>query len=423
MIFRNQAGLATLSVVAGTLLVAGVTALSIAKLGVNEIKKSQNHVVMSRNKALAESGLECAVAKVNQKKLDPANEQAFLGDLSSCKDASYTLTEVKPSLWLLSAQANTSVAKVLITATASGSPAAFKSSGSVLIQGGNEWVPAKGEKLKDGYACTAVISGGDITIDPGTAKFETRLNGSDTCALDYSTVVNRNEIKSNTKTKKELELDMQDNVKELKLFEDHFRVPREKWQTIKNQFQSDAQGTVINTGTRNERVKNCGALVKAAINNGKKKIWVEGDCDFSSFGAVNDVPALVVVKDGVFTTWQAVTFKGVLFHFNINYSAQDITNAWGAEPDAVHGAKCAPDALRACAEILGRVGYSLDKFGDVPFFYGGAFETTGGYIIDFPNTTSWIFGSFKPGYDKKMMEELFDGFNQTQVLKGSFHDF
>ncbi|MEZ8144508.1 hypothetical protein A1OQ_11140 [Enterovibrio norvegicus FF-162] len=427
---KNQKGMATLAVVSGIVLIIALFAAAVGSSGFSDIKKSQNLFVDAQQRANAKAGLDCAIAVFEQKEVNPKSTDFSMSVFDVCKaptNSSISFTD-NTTHWTLSASSGFAVQSVLVK-SGGATAAAFKTSGSLVIDGGNAWIPAKGDKVgTDGdigiYECIAIIAGGDVTIDVGesSAEFKSALTGTnERCHESFSTHI---PPQTDPVTNK-FESDILDNQENIDVFQDLFETPKENWVSVKKTFD-----VTITTGSAisdREEVSNCGSAIKTEVDAGKKKIWVDGDCfiaGLSGAGSGESHP-LIVIKNGIVGAKDAFTFQGTIFQFTVDYPEASLADSWGSyqKTDGTGHNLCKEGAMSSlCAELILEYKNDSSKWGKLPFYFHGSYESEGSYLIDVPGSTSLVKGSFKPGYDEGK-DPSPGGSGVPRILKGSIHDF
>lgn len=461
MQMNNNKGMATLATVSGVLLMVGLFAVSVANSGFGEIKKTQNLMIDAEQRARAKAGLDCAIATISQ--YEPTavqlNDGSFLStitDKCAGKTSSQFALVGTDSPWSLTSSSGFANYGAMI-ASGGGTASAFKTAGSLVIEGGNSWIPAKGKHVgKEGqteiYECMAIIAGGDVTIDTGksTAKFESQLLATnlEKCKEGYSTTV-----AANKKVTNNFEADILYQQPNLTLFKDKFQTEKSDWASVKAKFdgsittkttETDGDSTVIV-----DNADKCGTLInekrKEVIDDKKLPsgelvtLWVDGDCDLTGVVSDSSNPVSIVVKDGVIAyNGSLANFNGSIFQFN--YERENFLDSWldveivkDEEGNPVLGSDGKPETKVSCTngpmklmcDLFNEpenLGMNPDNWKYLPFLFFGSFETRGSYIVDVENGTSKVFGAFKPGYDASVDED--PNFpTPPRVLKGSIHDF
>ncbi|CZF85971.1 hypothetical protein [Grimontia marina] len=425
---NTQKGMATLAVVSGVLLVVALFAISVANSGLADIKKAQNQILDAKQRASAKAGLDCAIAVFEQNELNPNDADFSDSEFDECEGSSGGLITVigSESPWLLSSFVGYASSKIVIQAGGA-TAAAFKTSGSLVVEGGNDWTPAKGNKIGtvggvDTYECIAIIAGGDVTIDVGTAKFTSDLPGEkEKCGDLFSTYIPEN---SNPITN-DFELDILHGQENIKVFEEFFDTPRVEWESVKKTFDK-----VLVTGsaqTDKDKVSECGADIKTLLeSNSVNSVWVEGDCYLQGLSGGGDAnkPALIVVKNGVVGAKTAFTFNGTILQFSIGHSESNVALSWGAykKTDGTNHIMCNDGAMKSlCDELKHLYEDDASKWGKLPFYFHGSFESAGQYLLDVPDSVSRVRGSFKPKYNGDSENPSSGG--APKLVKGSIHDF
>ncbi|WP_028024602.1 hypothetical protein [Enterovibrio calviensis] len=450
---NNQNGMATLAAVSGILVIIALFSVSVASSGVGDIKKAQNLVEDARQRANAKAGLDCAIAVFEQKDLNP--NDASYSDTSFDECASATASTITiagtESPWSLISSSGYAKYTALISG-GGGTASAFKTSGSIKLEGGNRWIPAKGELVgKDGnteiYECLAIIAGGDVTIDTGdsAAKFESQLlaTNNEQCKEGFSTTVASNTIKTN-----EFENDILDHQPDMNLFKEKFQEDKSNWEKVKSDFDhsfNTSGTTTIDNGNGTQTVKSnvelCGKTITeerdAIVAQGSHvegqlvTIWVDGDCNMAEMVSDISNPVFIVVKDGVIAYHGALAnFNGSIFQFN--YERENFLDSWlevsettDEQGEVVTTVACTSGPLAFFCDLFDEpssLGLELDNWKYLPFLFNGSFETRGSYIVDVEKGTSKVFGAFTPGYDESIDNNEFFP-SQPKLVKASIHDF
>lgn len=427
---RRERGMATLATVSGILLLIALFASAVALSGYAEIKKAQNAVVDAVQRASAKAGLDCAIARFERLKPDPDKagfESLLASGCQTATQAEIQVIEVDEG-WVVSSSKGYSTAKALI-ALAEIEEAAFKTSGSLLIKGGNSWVPAKGPLLDDSsgiseYACTAIIAGGSVTIDVGTsaAGFKTYLPASnEVCEEDqFSTVVNPGAGVVSDGFESDI-LAYQANVD---IFYEVFGKDKAEWASVKNEmgFYTVKTGSAIR---QRSEVEQCGETLQGAMEAGHTLIWVTGDCLLNGLNDVRpgESSPIIVVQNGVVGASTPIDgFNGTILQFTDNSSTANFLESWGASSKEGVG-QCLPGAMSAlCAQLINERKGDTNFWANLPFYFYGAFTSNGAYLVDIPGSTALINGAFSPRFDGSAFEHTVRS-KQPRLVKGSIHDF
>ncbi|WP_407331241.1 hypothetical protein [Enterovibrio sp. 27052020O] len=457
MTMNKDKGMATLAVVSGVLVMVALFAVSVASSGYGEIKKAQNLLIDAEQRAKAKAGLDCAIAVFEQLEPNQAalNDGSFESKLrNECAGSTGSQLSISGvgSPWSLSSFSGFAEYGFVID-SGGGTASAFKTSGSLILEGGNSWVPAKGAHVGKGggldiYECLAIVAGGDVIIDTGnsTATFESQLleTNLEKCKEGFSTTVG-----TNTRKKNDFEADILHSQPNMDLFKDKFQEKKSEWAKIKAKFDVSfstkttqiVDGSVLTVDIADQ----CGVLInekRDAVEKSDGKlvtIWVDGDCNLSGIVSDSNKPVSIVVKDGVLAYNGALAnFNGSIFQFN--YERDNFLDSWlefqvvmdsegnpqldgGGNP--VTTVSCTSGKMATvCAEFKNADALGLDpeSWRYLPFLFRGSFETKGSYIVDVANSTSKVFGAFKPGYDASTDENP-EFPRQPKIVRGSIHDF
>lgn len=413
----KQNGLGTLMVVSGIAVIIGAFALVVAQSGFAEVKRTQSIIIASEEGGRAKAGLDCAAAMIQKKGLNPADAN-FIDELKDCKNAVGVTLDVTPEKpWVVTSKYGNASFK-LVMATAGGSGAAtFKTAGDVTFEGANDWVPAKLEFVEttypyDFYKCASIIAGGDVTIGGGFQSGLIRAGATtDRCVSGYTTTVTS--VKTNDFGK---DIQYKVGAENLDFFSETFNKGKNQWQKVKEDFhvKLDSPGS------------NCGATLNSLMSSGNSdhkdkttlKVWIEGNClldGFSKDGHNKDLKTLIVVKDGVLASNDAIDSPNASFYLFNNGENVDYSSSWF-------------DADGNCKALFSEVcknkpsNINDDHWKRMPFLFVGSFVTNGFFIVDVKDSYSHIRGSFKPKYDDTFANNDPDS-GKPKILKGSFHDF
>ncbi len=468
---KPNVGFTTLVIVLGILAVIVLFTLSVAASGYANIKHTQNLVIEIKDKTIAKAGLDCGIAIFNQKQLDPNDIATVNAELTECESIggveSVTL-ELNLSGWLLTSKSGFAKYSVLIAEKVN-STGAFKTSGNLHLKGGNAWVPAKG-KLVDTYVndnqntinvyeCTAIISGGDVIIDTNNGTdndpFSSNLleTNLEECTEGYSTKISagkkmKNDTLMNDTTKPDDERFQKDILfqqGQMDLFKDFFgkdKKNKNDIDEIKKEFSymNTSGETTLENKVVVSNVSLCGKQIseqrEQIKQNGDKtiaKIWIEGDCDLSNITNDIDFPMFLVFEDGaVIYNGSSGVLNASLFQFT--HDRETFLDSWLEEVNDAEGKPIVPAQYTCkqgafnsmCLEYVhaDRFGLTdIEQWKNLPFLFHGSFESKGNYVVDIASSTAFVMGSFKPGYDSSIANEVANNFIQPYILKGSIHEF
>ncbi len=468
---KNNAGFTTFVVIVGVLGVIVLFTLSVAASGYSNIKKTQNLVIEIKDKTIAKAGLDCGIAVFNQKELDINDIPAINNELNECEaidGIDSVMLDVNASGWLMASKSGFAQYGALIVEKVNNT-GAFKTAGNLHLKGGNSWVPAKGKLVNtyendnqntiSVYECTAIISGGDVIIDTNNGTdndpFSSNLlkTNFEECASGYSTVVStgkemKNDILVNNSIKADderFEKDILYQQGQMDLFKDFFGKDKKNKNDIEELktdfiYMSTEGTTTLENGDLVSNVSLCGkkiskarALIKKNTDKTIAKIWIEGDCDLSQVTNDIDFPMFLVFEDGaVIYNGSSGVLNVSLFQFT--HDREMFLDSWlgvvtDSEGNALEPAqyKCKQGAFYStCLEYAhpDRLGLmDLERWKNLPFLFHGSFESKGNYVVDIASSTSYVMGSFKPGYDSSIANEVANTFIQPYILKGSIHEF
>ncbi|KKD62538.1 hypothetical protein RN22_00015 [Grimontia sp. AD028] len=453
---NSQKGMATLAVVSGILLIVALFAVSVVNSGLADIKKTQNQILDAKQRASAKAGLDCAIAVFEQNgptaiSLSDGSFGTTISDSCREKTGSQIVLSGTESPWLLTSSSGYATYSAMVSG-GGGTASAFKTSGSLVIEGGNSWVPAKGAHVgKEGqtniYECLAIVAGGDVTIDTGdsNATFQSELLATnlEQCKEDFSTTV-----ASKTRKMNDFESDILYQQPNMNLFKEKFQEPKSNWEKVRDDFDavfSTSGTTTIDNGNGTETVKSNVELCGKTITDKRNRIvagaghspgklvtvWVDGDCNMAGVASDSVNPVFIVVKDGVIAYSGALAnFNGSIFQFN--HERNDFQNSWldvsestDDEGNKVTNVSCTSGPMATFCDLFNEpdaLGMEVDNWKYLPFLFHGSFETKGSYIVDVEKGTSKVFGAFKPGYDESIDDDEFFP-SEPKLVKGSIHDF
>ncbi|OEE69014.1 hypothetical protein A1OO_01125 [Enterovibrio norvegicus FF-33] len=424
---NKDKGMATLAVVSGVLVMVALFAVSVASSGYGEIKKAQNLLIDAEQRAKAKAGLDCAIAVFEQLNLNPeaANFEDNFNLCEGLTRSSISLS-TKPNHWVLSSSADYAESSIVIKLTGS-EAAAFKTTGSLTLEGGHDWKSVKGNSHGDKLTCTAIIAGGSVTIDVGSSDGASFNTVTPECADDYSTNITSHSPAVTDKFEHDILVGKNtDGSSQMDLFKELFGVPREQYQTVITKYKPKQ----INTDSIGMTM--CGATIKGEVDKGDNSssvsdlIWVTGDCllDGITHVGTDNKPVTIVIQNGIAAVNGGVDgFKGTIFQYTDSSMTGDMRlSSWGVDEDKNGHLSCAADSPTnvLCSELIRSEGMTKDSWKSLSLFFRGAFTSTGSYMVDVPGGTSIIRGSFSGGATDDP-KGYFSG--KPKLVKGSIHDF
>ncbi len=382
---QGEKGLTTLSIIVGILSLVMLLALSISVSSWAYIKKSQNIGLSMHQSRLSEAGIDCALAVINEEKLNSIDLNVGIDDLTTginfCKEAtgvdSIELVKEQHNSneenkrWWLRAKKQYKQIQIMLTEQKI-LPMPFKTAGSVCVLDGNTCDESNPESIN---------LSDDIQYTPHS-------------------------------------------------FNDFFGQDKSKWKEIKSQFTD-----VIMTSSGDEAL--CGTKLVEAWNEqisrqlkaGLITLWVDGDCyldDVSALFDNDDFPAFIVIKDGVLSAASHIKkLNASIFQFN--YDRKTYLDSW-VNADF----QCKNNVFKTICEarkptITTALKDVAASFHGLAFLFEHEFELKGGYIQEVAGGLSFIQNGFDLNVSGewplhlKMIEERF---NQPLIwIKGSKHDF
>lgn len=168
----------------------------------------------------------------------------------------------------------------------------------------------------------------------------------------------------------------------------------------------------------------CGTEIKNKITQDKLYIWVEGSCEIKAdeykalaTASMATDGVLILVHDGVLSLMGGSTggekIKGILFHFNYDFSPQVNGTHWNN--------LYAKNALYPAGAANGN--FPTEYLSKATFYQHGAFTMTGGQILDINGQAALFNTSLNMRYNGDVFRSVFDPFAQPRWIKGSWHDF
>ncbi|MGL5336880.1 MAG: hypothetical protein ACRC9R_12225 [Enterovibrio sp.] len=446
----KQRGVVVLWVVLTIAIIAAVFVFTTVHVMRDSVKKVQNQVQNERDRASLQSSLLCAAAtfEVLQIAPDPKNINTD-SDFAKCKLSSKINFSLKQESadWLLSATDGVLNygARLVSVGSIIGS---FSSAGDLRFDigsgtGGGKWQGVQGSPIKssdgkDYFTCNIInVRGQFYHLQPTNHyRFE---NANDKCEPNnYRSVVQR--ITAGGGSFKQ---DVKQKSTDLQLFQFLFGTEQTNWKEVQATFD-----TVLVTGMGvpyKAKIEDCGKNIKAAIDAGKRRIWVQGDCSLDGLAvtaASLDInkKSLIVIQDGVFTaslsdqlrtaplsdtivngTIPVKVFNVSLYQF-VTKTPIDFKKNWGWTSAT---SACGPDSsgpiphpfFTTCSLI-----HSLPYYGlaTLPFYFPYSFHFTGSLMIDIPGSASVIPWYSTIGYYLKSEQVTQTG--SYFIKKGSFYD-
>ncbi len=411
MSWRYQRGVITLLMTSILLIVTLIVTLGSYKALFYQIKRAQNEVKARQHHWLAEGAIECAFAQFRENDFVPQV-------VTDCGSGQGVIASFQPTTHgqRVVAQSNHSSVQKEILLTQSVKPGAMQSSADLYFHSSAIFSPPDpGERSQHGWECVAlryhhrfyapvidnkgVINGGKPYTD-----FENPM-GKD-CVRTHKTIG-----ASTSRLGRDFVKD-----EESSLFEQFFNVPAQQYDRVKQREQI----TVIEGQGADKRVNDCGSVLANHIQTGKHYLWVEGSCEIkrSEYNQLVNATSitegvLILVHDGIFSVMgkpeQGTTsqpFKGVLFHFNTEFTAHP--SKWqGFEADNYlnHASSVVENSYRKIAT----------------YYQHGAFPFSGGLYFDTPGQAAVFYDSIELQFNRDVINNVQTHVNPPRWKQGSWY--
>lgn len=415
---KRQKGLTTLLVTTMLLVVSLVFSLSSYKNLFYQIKRTQNEVMARKAHWLAEGGLECGFAKVNEE-IDVAliTTPNYFNSDCNISGNQVEIDVINLGTYKIKANNKTGDAEKRITKffnlSGGRAPGIIKSTSNLILEVSGLMYPDPGAKNGTEYECIIANYTNDIEIKgsltnaglhyayPPYKDFHDNPATWPECKSTHKSTVTDNKIIAGKKKPSEFGDDYVYSAN-LDPFKDIFNVPREDWETVR-----DKPRTTVIPGSLK-----CSSAIAGVISKGSDRIWVEGDCDLGSDAnliedAVKNAGisgVVIVVQDGILAVNGAQTLSALLYHFKSPGSTFTPTEEqW--------------DKMSAAGDLTAK------EKSEVGYFQNGAFHPKGGYVMDAMGLTAKIRGSLNFSFSGDVFEEALDDLKVINWQEGSWHDF
>ncbi|WP_394145304.1 hypothetical protein [Vibrio atypicus] len=438
---KTSHGFATLLITSILLILSLLVSLGSYKGLFYQIKRAQNEVEARKDHWAAEGGLECVYTQAKQLNAVPAS-------VSSCKtllglDELYIVVGT-PNV--IHSKSGYVTLKKAFTAPVVSSTGAIRSKSDLVINGGYTSSADPGKSLgSNEWQCTAVRYFNYFhatsyntyhpyqTIKPYRSFPDSTPPNEQYCRdTNYSFGVS-NLADTAEDYKQDTTMDP---------FLDVFNVPRDDWFSVmsdKTKFgyvpyglngenfssASDLGAPIFNT--------ECAEEVKRNIENGKDVIWVYGGCEINNadFDDISDAidnhlsgGIILVIHNGILSVTGSQSFKGMLYHFisdEMKDSDDNLPPFTGWEhTENDHSVGGADSVLEGVINALSST-VSMTK-GKIGYFQNGAFNPTGGYVMDAPGTFALFNAALTFTYNRDVIEDPSKKFKVTTWYRGSWHD-
>ena len=394
---HQQSGMTTLLITSMLLIVALLFSLASYKNLFYQIKRTQNEVLARQAHWAAEGGLECGFAVIQDAGGISGARPTYIDD---CK-TSLKLVYLDADNYINSKYTGISnkiiKKKIKLSSRLAG---AIQARSDLKLVGDYDIYPdVDGLNIDGDYNCIAVRYSNKFFFErtaPGELEvFDPEKNGpyqgfptSGKCSITHKTLLNSN-TSTEDLTKNNLKKDFIHDP-DFDPFESVFDNVRSELDEIKKDFE-------IIDGSKT----NCDEKIRDAflINN---KVWVNGHCDLMGgtlVGGLTKTARLLVIENGIFATYGAVEFYGMVYHLYTD-SIMDMSSSW----TGMHSGNT----------------LSVDDKKKAVYFQSGAFIPVGGLVLDSPQGLSVFHSSmnFKFKGDASPSDN-----SKISWIKGSWHDF
>ncbi|MGX1924355.1 hypothetical protein ACUALS_03930 [Vibrio sp. NH-7] len=439
---QKNRGLATLLITSLLLVASLLVVLGSYKGLFYQVKRAQNEVQARKDHWAAEGGLECVYTKAKQLNAVPAS-------VSDCKNLlnldSLNIVGGTPNV-IHSKSGYITLKKAFVSPIVS-STGAIRSKSDLVINGAYTSSPDPGKSLGSNlWECTSVryfnyfhAKTGYNTFHP----FET--------IKPYATFpdsINPNFQKCSPANHSWSVLDLADTAEDFKKdtdmdpFRDVFNVPRAEWFPLMSDKSLFGYVPYTLNGETLTKVEDlgsptfntqCAEEIKKNIEQGKDTIWVYGGCeindaDFDIISTAIDTHLssgiILVIHNGILSVTGSQGFKGMLYHF----VSDEFTDSSGqvldfsdwplTENDTSAGG--GSSVLEGVISALGStVIMPKEKIG---YFQNGAFNPSGGYVMDAPGTYALFNASLNFTFNRDVIEGPSKKFKVVKWYRGSWHD-
>ncbi|MBA5763613.1 hypothetical protein H2O73_14715 [Vibrio sp. 404] len=374
------------------------------KVGQNELKSRVNHWQ-------AEGAIECLFTYIQTMSEDPANltqgssHAAFAAVQNIClsdtsRQSLFTKLDALSNYRLIYRFDGVDlISKTIVQLVGTGS-GVIQSRGPLILNGSLEiWPDVTGKKIDGQDECVAIRYAQEIDYTYSGSGLQTVNPLNDGPYAGYAGVCHQS-TKTNLSVSKNSASDpskvhfKNDMIKDSSLdpFRSFFGSPRSQLNDVRASYK-------VIAGSKS----NCDQLIANAFAS-TDKVWVQGDCDLGSGHALTllpNTPRKLVVENGVFGVYSAVVFYGAMYHLYQPSTPVDLTANWSGTTSGIY----LPASHKS----------------SVAHFQAGSFVSTGGLILDLPNTSTYFFNSMVFKYDRSASGS--GGGSSSYVwLKGSWSD-
>lgn len=381
-----------------------------------QIKRAQNEIETRQDHWRAEGGLECVYTQFKLAGGLPAT-------LQPCLLTTPVVLTLEPLAngYLVSARSHyLSLSKTILTSGAL-QPGAMQSSADLYFHSSATFsTPDPGALTADGWQCIAlryrsrfyasvVDNKGIIHGIPPYAAFD-NPDGKECINLEGDDHLSS--LIAGVGVGQDFVLDP-----DVSPFEAYFGVSVAEHNTVRD----SGEFTVISGSGVPKIVSQCGAKLASEIDAGNTRLWLEGGCEIESseYNSLIDATqttqgVTILVHDGLMSLMgkpelgaSAHSFKGVLFHFNVDYlpTVADWA-AFSANAHLNHASSPIEDSYRTTAS----------------YYQHGAFSVSGGQFFDAEGQAAIFFDSLDFRFNKDVIDQSRKPFNTVRWRKGSWND-
>lgn len=439
---RGHRGMVTLLLTSVWLLVALLIAFGSYKGVLYQVKRARNDVEDRQNHWAAEGGLECIYAQaklLNAIPSDVSQCQALLG-LSRL-----SITAGSPNLVFSSAH-NLTLSKA-ISSPIHVHSGAIRAMSNVIINGSFTAAPDPGKSLGNNlWQCISVRYSHQFyatrydtyhpyqTSKPYASFPDSVFPNYQRCSSAYHSVGARDLTDTAGDYAQDSAMDP---------FQEVFDVARSEWFDVMSDtrlfgyvpfdLNSRKFSNVAALGPP-EFNHQCTEQIIQNIQQGRDTIWVYGGCELNR----DDVDALnraidhhlnsgiiLVVHNGLLSITGSQSLKAMLYHFlsdgfTHNHGRGAAFTNWDQTENGkpVNGmASRLDDVINS---MSGNITMSKSKVG---YFQNGAFNPSGGYVLDGPDTLALFNQSLVFTYNREIIDRPLKKFRSPSWYRGSWHDF
>ncbi|KIE22326.1 hypothetical protein SE23_02210 [Vibrio sinaloensis] len=433
---QKNRGLATLLITSLLLVASLLVVLGSYKGLFYQVKRAQNEVQARKDHWAAEGGLECVYTKAKQLNavpasvsdcknllnLDSLNIVGGTPNVIHSKSGYLTLKKAFVSPIVSSTGAIRSKSDLVINGAYTSSPDPGKSLGS------NEWECMTVRYFNHFYALSYNTYHPHQAVKPYATFPDSDPPNQQKCATrNYSFGVT-DLADTADDYKKDTSMDP---------FRDVFNVPRDEWFSVMSDktifgyvpytLNDETLTKVEDLGSPTFNTQ-CAEEIKKNIEQGKDVIWVYGGCDINDDGfdkistAINthlSSGIILVVHNGILSVRGSHSFSGMLYHF-VSKEFKDIDDkpldfsGWDQTGNDVD--------LDGVINTLSSTGVVAMPKAKIGYFQFGAFNPSGGYVMDAPGTYAVFNAALSFSYNRDVIEGPSKKFKVVKWYRGSWHD-